>query len=245
MLSQEALFMHLARRIGAAQSGLQQICNGMLPAAAIGLTDLDDVLQNAPTMSAVGVLHTFDPATFISEALNFALSLPDGWRDEWFRSFTRTIFLLGNVANLQHRFPFQHLAHDRSSAWLGPASTKQAMGLRRLLVLVPPYPLPKLPDEVLVGVGSEGEFQLRSTPARTRRLYLSTDDLNLNDYLINANHLLAEGVLTGLLKAGDQLVVRHIPSLELCEEEFEWLRVHYEKSSRKKLRAYGGFVRTG
>lgn len=90
---------------------------------------------DADAVQAVAVVRHFDPATWIRDASAFALGLTPETAAAWRRSFTRTVFLAGNPANLLGRYSFDCLAEDGSVGWCGPAPAESSAGLRRLLKL--------------------------------------------------------------------------------------------------------------
>ncbi|WP_234386653.1 DUF6182 family protein, partial [Streptomyces sp. ERV7] len=113
-------------------------------AAAEGESDLDALLAvrsrvaerpDADAVQAVAVVRRFDPAAWVHDASAFALGLAPDTAAAWRRSFTRTVFLAGNPANLLGRYSFDHLAEDGSVGWCGPAPAESSAGLRRLLKL--------------------------------------------------------------------------------------------------------------
>jgi Family of unknown function (DUF6182) len=240
MFSQERLFAELSRRIqivrdrhGASREPASP------PAAPIDLSILDAAVMAAPDIAAIAVIRDFDPVAFARASLAFAFLLPEDWRSLWFSAYTRTIFLAGNPANLKGRFPFQYVADDGSSAWLGPASPQLAMSLRRLLVLFRGDPAPRLTNKftLTAPLAASGE----PTAQRPERsVYIGAAGLSASDYLVHLNHTLAESVLTGLIVPGDTVTIRHLPRLHGCREELAWLRVHRDNKDANRLRAYAG-----
>ncbi|MFI1171707.1 DUF6182 family protein [Streptomyces melanogenes] len=113
-------------------------------AAAGGESDLAALLAararvaerpDADAVQAVAVVRHFDPAAWVRDAAAFALDLAPDTAAAWRRSFTRTVFLAGNPANLLGRYSFDRLAEDGSVGWCGPAPAESSAGLRRLLKL--------------------------------------------------------------------------------------------------------------
>jgi len=240
MFSQERLYAELSRRIQIVRDGHGARHEPVSsPAAPIDLSILDAAARAAPDIAAIAVIRDFDPVAFARSSLAFAFLLPEDWRSLWFSAYTRTIFLAGNPANLEGRFPFQYIADDASSAWLGPASPQLAMSLRRLLVLFRGDRAPRLANKftftapLVAGREPAG-------PRPERRVYVGTAGLSASDYLVHLNHTLAESVLTGLIVPGDTVTIRHLPRLHGCPEELAWLRVHRDSKDATRLRAYAG-----
>jgi hypothetical protein len=240
MFSQERLFAELSRRIQIVRDGHGARREPVSPSTApIDLSILDAAAKAAPDIAAIAVIRDFDPVAFARSSLAFAFLLPEDWRSLWFSAYTRTIFLAGNPANLKGRFPFQYIADDGSSAWLGPASAQLSMSLRRLLVLFRGDPAPRLTNKFTLTVplvaGRES-----AGPRPERSIYIGTAGLSASDYLVHLNHTLAESVLTGLIVPGDTVTIRHLPRLHGCQQELTWLRVHRDNKDANRLRAYAG-----
>lgn len=242
---QDLLHWELARRVSAAAAGLDPSARaGATPrtpcASAPGrpprlpdLARLAAAEAQAPDVCAIAVLCRFDPAAFARSSLEFALGLDTAQADGWFRAFTRTVFLIGNPANLAERFRFNQLAEDGSIAWFGPGSSAECTGLRRLLKLFVGTAEPTPPAESTVVVpGAPGES------GRAFELLVATAGLTMTDYLVHLNHTLAEAVLTGEIRPGDRLLLRHVPRLAGPAAPYSVLRVHRDKHDSSRLRAY-------
>jgi hypothetical protein len=181
--------------------------------------------------SAAVVLRRFDAPGLGGSALRFAVELDPARREPWLRAFTRTVFLAGNPANLRRRFAFAQVAPDQSIAWCGPAPAEELTGLRRMLKLFPAGRL-SLPAEVPLRVPGDG-------PGELRRLDVATAGLTTASYLVHVNHALAEAVLTGLLRPGGRVVLRHLPDLdEPALRAADAIRVHRDLADPGRLRAY-------
>jgi hypothetical protein len=245
MYSQEHLHAEFARRIQIAQAPLDA-CEARFPSpsSVLDLSILDAAAKATPDIAAIAVMRDFDPVAFARSSLAFAFALPEEWRNDWFRAYTRTIFLAGNPANLEARFPFQHVTDDGSHAWLGPAPPPVAMTLRRLLVLFRSDSVLRLTNEFTVAAPLVAESEPAETPPR-RYIYVGTAGLSASDYLVHLNHTLAESVLLGLIAPGSVVTIRHVPRLHSCREEMAWLRVHRDNSDASRLRAYAGVSLSG
>jgi hypothetical protein len=231
MLSQDVLRHHLALRVAEAEAGLGG--EPIVPTEPVDLEVLASAPDRAPNVAAVAVLRRFEPAAFARSALEFALAAGGERRDEWFRAFTRTIFLNGNPENIANRFPFTYLASDRSVAWFGPATPKGCVGLLRLLKLFVLGQPPDPPAEVTITVPGA------PSTGRMVRVYLATSGLQVSDYLVHLNHTLAEAVLTGAVLPGDRLLLSHVPTLAASQiGAYRRLRVHRDDRDPTRLRAY-------
>lgn len=237
-LSPERLYAELARRIQVVQ-GRHGASQGCLQSNVPDLSILDAAIKAAPDMAAIAIVREFDPLAFARSSLAFAFALPEQWRNEWFRAYTRTIFFAGNPANLVARFPFQYVADDASHAWLGPAPPKVVTTLRRLLVLFRSDSVLRLTGEFTFTAPAVAESESAEEPPR-RHIYIATAGLSASDYLVHLNHTLAESVVLGLIGPRSVVTIRHVPRLHSCREELAWLRVHRDTSDVSRLRAYAG-----
>ena len=154
--------------------------------------------------SAIIVLRDFDPQSFGESCLTFVCNLNLEVRLEWFRNFTRTLFLVGSPLKLCRRFPFDHISNDGSIGWISP-SFPFALPLRRLLnSFHVDLPRPYLLELDLVVPG-------RCDQGKTWLLYLAVAGLSVPQCLVHLNHMLAEGVITGVFRAGHRIHVLPVP----------------------------------
>jgi hypothetical protein len=185
---------------------------------------------------AVSVLARFEPASWIRGTCGFAMGLTGEQAAAWRPSFTRTIFLAGNPANLAGRFGFAHVAEDGSAAWTAPAAQAATDTLRRLLKLFEGAAGLPCREELLVRLPGLGTDPVR------RVLYLTTAGMTVADSLVHLNHLLVEAVLDGLLRPGDELLVRQVPRLVGVCERFDALRIGPDPAGVERLRAFAGLT---
>ncbi|WP_406690562.1 DUF6182 family protein [Saccharopolyspora sp. ID03-671] len=212
-----------------------------LKALRAGFHDADAVDTE---VLAVVVVSQLDLPQWVRETCTFALALAPETRDAWRSSFTRTVFLAGNPANLHERFTFDHVAGDGSLAWSGPAPGAATATLRRLLKTF------------------EGGHELTTMPAATvtvprpaiascsggfrsavhRDLYIATARVTVAHALVHINHLLAEAVLDGLIQPCDRLTLRFVPRLNVLARQFAMLRVDTDVHRPDELQAYAGLT---
>lgn len=134
-LTQELLHRHAAERIRSFRPDLAERLDlsttaGLLAAHA----EVGAAAEETETV-VLSVIRRFDLHSWIRDTYAFAAGLTPVCVAEWRRSFTRTIFLAGNPENLTHRFTFEYVSDDRSSAWTAPAGMRVTTPLRRLLKL--------------------------------------------------------------------------------------------------------------
>ncbi|GAB1515166.1 DUF6182 family protein [Actinophytocola sp. KF-1] len=185
---------------------------------------------------AVSVLARYEPAAWIRGTCAFAMGLTGARVTAWRRAFTRTVFLAGNPANLVGRFDFAHVADDGSAAWTAPAAQAATGTLRRLLRLFEGAAELPARDELPVRLPGHGADPVR------RALYLTTAGMTVADSLVHLNHLLVEAVLDGLLRPGDELLVRQVPRLVGVGERFDALRIGPDADGADRLRAFAGLT---
>lgn len=236
MFTQEVLHAALARRVLAAQGRPDAVTEDVTE-----LPSLDELAaqeQEAPDLAAIAVLHRFDPAVFARSSVEFALGIRGSARTGWLRAFTRTLFLAGRPANLAPRFPFDHVAPDGSVAWLGPVPQESSTGLRRLLK--------RFDGDVEIDPPATVGFTVPG-PGSGTTLYchVATAGVSLSDYLVHVNHVLAEGVLIGVIRPGHRVVLTHAPRLVGAAGPYSVLRVHRDSADPTRLRAYAGLSTRG
>jgi len=134
-------------------------------------------------------------------ARQFAAALELADAAAWLRSWTRTVFLFGNPANLPATTPARLVAPGATAAWLGPFAHSHRPGLGRLLKPVTGR-LPRLP----------GHLDLPGSGPR-RVLEVAVAGLSLADYLVHLHHTLAEAVLLGRLGPDEPVRLSHRPAL--------------------------------
>ncbi|MFJ8589465.1 DUF6182 family protein [Streptomyces sp. NPDC093595] len=191
------------------------------------------------TVAAV-VIGRLDLAQWARSTCAFALSLTGERAALWRRSFTRTVFLAGNPANLRDRFAFAHTADDGSAAWAGPGPASETAALRRLLKLFHgDAALPAAPD---LTVRVPGRAGAAGRPPVHRHLYLATAGCSVSEALVHLNHVLAEAVLDGLITHGDAVTIRQVPRLMGVPASFAALRVTADTTLPGRLRAAAGLT---
>lgn len=190
-------------------------------------------------VSAIVVLSSLDLRTFIDCACSFTSKLSRPQRESWYRSFTRTIFLVGNPANLEERFTFAHVSEDRSVAWMLPAPQGAHVGLRRLLRRFEAPLAPPLPPRISCPVPGK----LSQRESHSHQLHLDVSGLSTEAYLIHLNHTLCESIIEGLLSAGDGLELIHEDGFSTMAEPRSYIRVHRDMEHATRLRAYAYLTR--
>ncbi len=163
--------------------------------------------ESAAPVAAYVVMRRLSPRQFAQSVAAFVRALEPAWAAAWLRACTRTVFLLGDPRNLGQRFAFRHVSADGAIGWLCPASPEQSMGLQRLLVLFGDHPL-EAPEDF--------EFGVAGAPpsGRVLELRIATAGTTVGRYHVDLNHVLAEGLLCGLIDPGDAVRVRHVPSVQ-------------------------------
>jgi hypothetical protein len=232
-LTQEVLRDRVAHRIRASRPDL----SGADLSTYAMLLSVQREADEADGLAAVSVLAKFELASWIRGTCAYAMGLPAEQVPAWRGSFTRTIFLAGNPANLADRFTFAHVAADQSVAWTAPMEPSATTTLRRLLKLF----------EGGADLPTRDEFHVRlpgyrPDPAR-RVLYVTTAGMTVAGSVVHLNHLLVEAVLDGLIRPGDHLLVRQVPRLVGIGEQFDALRIGADPTGVERLRAFGGLTK--
>lgn len=195
----------------------------------------DIAAEDDPGTLAAVVLRNFDLARWVRDTCVFALGIAPEQAADWRTSFTRTVFLAGNPAQLQDRFTFAHTAADQSAAWTAPGPAAQTSSLRRLLKLFNGQAgLPGGPDTV-VEIPAGHSPPLR--PRTRRGLYVATAGCTVSRALVHINHVLAEAVLDGLIAPGDRLVLHRVPRIVGVPARLARVRVTTEKHLPGRLKA--------
>ncbi len=237
MISEKQLLYEARKRICTAQKALGMDSTEPSLDDQSDLKDLESSGDPRFGPLALAVIRDFAPVAFALSSLRFAQCVPEEWRNRWFGAFTRTAFLAGNPENLRERIPFHYVSEDRSFAWLGPASPQVSLTLRRLLVTFPGTAPPVLDSHYTFQVPVH-DSEACSRRCDSRTIVLSTDGLTQSDYLVNLNHALTESLHLGLIEGGAHVTIRHVPFLDRSLTPFAWVRVHRDKLSPSRLRAY-------
>lgn len=153
------------------------------------------------TTTVLVLVRSLRLADLVQGARGFAAALEPAEAAAWLRSWTRTMFLFGNPANLPVTAPARIVAPGSSAAWLGPFAQGHRPGLGRLLKPVTGR-LPQLP----------GDLDLPGNGPRWR-LQVAVAGLSLADYLVHLHHTLAEAVLLGRLGPDEPVRLSHRPTL--------------------------------
>jgi hypothetical protein len=193
------------------------------------LTACTSGLPAVPDLSVIVVLSALDPGAFVTGALRFVLGLDRGQAATWMRTYTRTVFLAGNPANLRERFAFQHVSPDGRLAWTAPGDPAAHIGLRRLLRAfsgTTPIDPPGIAGLDVPGGPPTGAAHC---------LYVRAAG-TVDRYLVDVHHTLAEAVLRGILRPGDRLCLRHVTGLEDLTGPPEYARVVAAPDAGDRLR---------
>lgn len=255
-LTQRGLRAEAVRRLRATRPELVPAGAESDPAALLAVrarvTGRPDADTDADAVQAVAVVRHFDPAAWVREASAFALGLAPEVAAAWRRSFTRTVYLAGNPANLLGRYSFDRLAEDGSVGWCGPAPAASSAELRRLLKLFlstaefPVGPPRTVTVPAAPGAGPMPPGPPSSGPARRtgihRDLCLAVSGVRVPEGLVHLNHLVAEAALDGLIVPGDRLTLRTVPSLTGASGPFAALRVDADPTHPDRLRAYAALT---
>ncbi|MBO4256236.1 DUF6182 family protein [Streptomyces griseorubiginosus] len=195
-----------------------------------------------PGLTAAVVVADLDPAAFIAGAADFALGIPDTLRDGWYRTFTRTVFLAGRPTSVAVRHPHSHLAATADLAWYGPARRHELAPLSRLLrAFHGPAPVDVPTSPLTVPVAGPPSGNVASVT-------LATGGVSSGAYLVHVHHLIAEGVLRGLIRPGDTLRVEHTATLDAARfaavldparAASVQTRITYSDTDPDRLRLYG------
>jgi hypothetical protein len=182
------------------------------------------------------VLRTFDPAAVVRGAVTFAATLDPRHADSWYGCYTRAYLLFGNPRNLATRQPVVVSGGDDAVGWLGVWDSGQLHRLRRLLRPVSGE-LPALPPTVAVRTGP----RVAGAAGSEWDLWLATAGLGVVEYLVHLHHTVAEATLTGALRPGDIVRLRHAGELDPARtrrEPYTYVRVHLSHDDPRRLRLY-------
>lgn len=195
--------------------------------------------QSPAESTVLVLLRSVDLDGLVNGARAFAAGLTPAEADAWRRSWTRTLFLFGNPANLTHRTPARTTARSGSTAWLGPFPSGRLPGPARLLKPVCGV-LPQLPPQTVVAPDPAPGAPPASPQGPCRDLYIAVRDLTFAEYLVHLHHTLAESVLQGRLSPHERLRLIHRPDLdaETARGTPGYARVHYAPGDRARLRLY-------
>lgn len=225
-LTQDLLHDHVVRRITRARPDLASAHD---LSTIEGLRAVEGAAADSDVV-VVAVVRHFDLAAWVRGTVGFAagLSSVDGWR----RSFTKTVFLAGNPANLVDRFTFHHVDETGATAWTAPAPAADRLALRQLLrAFVAERALSVVGDVVIDLPGG-------SPATRAERvLHVAAPGLTVAQALVHLNHLLVEAVFDGVLAPGDRLTVRRVPRLVGLPGPFDALRVATDPAAPGRLHA--------
>jgi Family of unknown function (DUF6182) len=193
------------------------------------------------------VMREFDPQAVTDGAVKFAAALTPDQSDSWFRCYTRAVFLFGNPRNLAARHPVHQRAGDNAVGWLGVVGRKELNQLRRLLrpvtgALPAGGGLPR--GGVAAGGGLPGGGVAAGggvSGGTAWCLWLAIRDLDLAQYLVHLHHTVTEAVLTGKVRPGDTIGLRHVMDLHpsrLERSDCVYSRVHPSPGNPGRLRLY-------
>lgn len=228
-LSQQLLREHVARRIARHRPDLARSHD---LATVDGLAAVEAGLAEDAGTAVVAVVRRFELAAWIRGTVAFAAGLDPDLTEPWRRSFTKTLFLAGNPANLAGRFAFAHTDGTGSLAWTAPAPAARHLQLRQLLRAFAGGRELAVDGDVVVDLpGGQAAAPVH------RVLHLAGPGLTVDRAMIHLNHLLVEAVLDGVVAPGDRLTVRRVPRLVGVPGPFDALRVAVDPAGPGRLHA--------
>ncbi len=225
-LTQDLLRDHVVRRIVRARPDLAAAhdLSGLDGLTAVQ-SDIADVAADSDVV-VVAVVRDFDLVRWVRGTVAFASGLSDV--AQWRRSFTKTLFLAGNPANLADRFTFQHVDEAGAVAWTSPAPARTRLPLRQLLRAFVGERELSVPGDVVVDLPGP-------VTGVERVLHVAGSGMTVAQAMVHLNHLLVEAVLDGVLAPGDRLTVRRVPRLVGLSGPFDALRVEADPAFPGRL----------
>jgi len=227
MLTQELLHSHAAQRVIRSRPDLAAVHD---LSTMDGLTAVEAAVAGDGGTAVIAVVRRFELAAWVRGTVAFAARLDRDRAEDWRRSFTKTVFLAGNPANLADRFAFEHVDATGSLAWTAPAPTSAHLPLRQLLRA--------FAGGRELGGGADVVIDLPGpAPGRHRVLHVAGGGLPVAKVMVHLNHLLVEAVSDGVLAPGDRLTVRRVPRLLGVPGPFDALRVGVDPADPGRLHA--------
>ena len=198
------------------QRTLRRLLDDSLADRCRGLADVTELAREAdrsrPPVAALVLLRRFDLGEFVAGAAAFAEALDDDERRDWYRAFTRTLFLVGDPGRLP-AWAADLLRHRSAHmAWAWTPGDGAGVGLRRLLKPLRTAGPPRVPALHRSGDGE-------------RELTVAVEGLTLERYLVHLHHALSESFITGELEPGEGLTLRHVPRIESLHPKPAYARV--------------------
>jgi Family of unknown function (DUF6182) len=220
-LDQAALLGYAERRLAASGTSLDAFLGG----------EAADAEAPSRHLAAIVVLKAFDPDAFVAGARAFVSRLAPPTRADWYREFTRAVFLAGDPGRLAARFAFDHVASDGSCAWLAPAPPARHEALRRLLK-------PLRTDRPLAASRAPAPADRDGAGGRALRLLVATGGLRLEHYLVHLHHALCEAAIEGRLRPDDRVELGHVAEFDALPRPTAHVRVHRDAARADRLRLY-------
>jgi hypothetical protein len=176
------------------------------------------------------VLSDFELGRFAADVLAYLRAVPRDALLAWYRNFTRTLFLVGDVRRVAKRHGFAYVSANGATAWTWPLPAAKTTGLRRLIKALRSAAPLDLPARLQLACGRGGE--------QTLQLSIDTRDLALEDYLIHLNHTLCESFIEGHLDRAAELVIVNRGELTHLPQNCLHQRVHREPRNPAALRLF-------
>ncbi|WP_406129069.1 DUF6182 family protein [Streptomyces canus] len=208
-------------------------------AAWVGGPPRDPAAGHPAEATVVVLLRSFDLDGLVNGARAFAAGLAPAEADAWRRSWTRTLFLFGNPANLTERTPPRLVSPTGTTAWLGPYAPQHLPGPIRLYKPVSGV-LPELRPDIEIAPAETPAGSPPTPGGPCRPMHIAVRDVKLADYLIHLHHALSESVLQGRLRLDERLRLIHSPDLgaEAVGGTSGYARVHHAPDDPERLRCH-------
>lgn len=152
---------------------------------------------------AITIIQDFNLDSYIKAIFAWYTRLDADDKQFWYRSFTKNIFLFGNIEKIKNRFNELITYADERVCFVDLKNHKRKQELSRLLPKVETFQEYQAHDVVCDA----------HTDQPKATLYIATEGLKLEEYLIHITHILVESLLLNHINNHTCLTVHHVAKI--------------------------------
>jgi hypothetical protein len=188
-------------------------------------------METVPEDKVIVVIKSFDWEEYINALFEFNNKLSKQQKENWFKTFTRTIYLFGNPAKLDN---YESLFAYRSEnlAITFPGKTSEYRGLQLLLRLVNTNKEYMLNDQTICIAANQSKKN-----NQIAKLEVNLSELKFERVLTHISHIINESLILNRINDIDSINISSVEEINI-PPDYTNIRIDIDETNYEKLRTY-------